>query len=83
MSPAPRQTRRRTPSRTRHDQTEDWLPLVGQMVAMALGVWILVWQTALEEQSQAALVTAGVSLTLTPVVGVASKVIRRRREDTE
>ncbi len=82
MSPGPAPTpRRRARSRSRRDQTEAWLPLVREMVAMGLGVWMLVWQTALEEQSQAALVTAGVSLILTPVVGAASRAIRRGREE--
>lgn len=83
MSPAPRQPRRRTPSRSRRDQTEAWLPLVRETVAMGLGVFILVWQTALEEQSQAALVTAGVSLLMTPIVGTVSRAIRRSREEEQ
>lgn len=50
---------------------------------MGLGVFILVWQTALEEQSQAALVTAGVSLLMTPIVGTVSRAIRRSREEEQ
>lgn len=74
-------TRRRPKPPSRRDQTAAWWPLVREMFVCGLGAWMLIWQTAIAAAVNPAIVTAGVSLVMTPLVGLLQRKARREAED--
>jgi len=71
---------KRRNQKTRFAVAQQWWPLIREMAVCFLGVFILVWQTTLEQQPQAYLVAAGCALVGVPVVGALQRGLRKEEE---
>lgn len=78
MTPVPRKTRRRS----RRSEVEAWWPIIREIAAFGLGVFLLVWQNSLESSAQIPIVTAGAALVGVPVVGAFQRALRSRDEES-
>lgn len=76
MTPAGRPQRRRASS-SRLSTAQAWWPLLREIATCGLGVFILVWQTTLEQEPQAYLVAAGCALVGVPVVGALQRAVQK------
>lgn len=68
------QQRRRS---SRLSTAQAWWPLVREVAVCAVGVFMLLWQTTLEQSPQAYIVAAGCALVGVPVVGALQRAAQK------
>lgn len=60
---------------------ESWWPLARDIAAFLLGSSILLWQTVVEQEAQAVLVTAATALLGLPIVGQVQRSARKKENE--